>query len=121
MLVKLYDGGLKGKKWLFLNNWYEKLTTQIKWNDEASSVFIQTVGVRQGGIWSPTAYKFFVNPLLDKLKNHSLYLHIGTIYCGVAGVANDLLFMSRESLESQVQLSVQEDFASNERYTLSDT
>ena len=29
--------------------------------------------------------------------------------------------MSRESLESQVQLSVQEDFASNERYTLSDT
>ena len=30
MLVKLYDVGLSGRKWLFLNNWYEDLTSQVK-------------------------------------------------------------------------------------------
>ena len=34
MLVKLYDVGLNGRKWLFLNNWYEDLTSQVKWEGD---------------------------------------------------------------------------------------
>ena len=39
MLVKLYDVGLSGRKWLFLNNWYEDLTSQVKWEGDVSSSF----------------------------------------------------------------------------------
>ena len=49
MLVKLYDVGLSGRKWLFFNNWYEDLASQVKWGGDVSSSFSETLGVRQCG------------------------------------------------------------------------
>ena len=45
MLVKLYDVGLSGRKWLFLNNWYEDLTSQVNWKGEVSSSYNETLSV----------------------------------------------------------------------------
>ena len=114
MLVKLYDVGLSGRKWLFLNNWYEDLTSQVKWEGDVSSSFSETLGVRQGGTWSPTGYKFFINPLLDIVRDHSIGFHIGTEFCGSVAVADDLLFLSKSESDQQLQASVQEEYAQKE-------
>ena len=106
MLVKLYDVGLSGRKWLFLNNWYEDLTLQVKWKGEVSSSFNETLCVRQGGTWSPMGYNFFINPLFNTVKDHGIGFHIGIQFCGVIGVADDLLYISACRRERQVQASI---------------
>ena len=70
MLVKLYDAGLTGHKWSFLKNWYTGLQSSLKWDGDNSLPFPECQGVRQGGIWSPTGYKHFLNPFLDCLRKH---------------------------------------------------
>ena len=52
------------------------LLTQVKWHGEISSSFNDTLGVMQRGIWSPTAYIFFVNPVLNTVRDHSVVFHI---------------------------------------------
>ena len=121
MLVKLYDVGLNGRKWLFLNNWYEDLTSQVKWEGDISSSFSETIGVRQGGTWSPTGYKFFINPLLNIVTDHDIGFRIGTEYCGTVAVADDLLFLSESESDRQLQASIQEEYALKEHYSISET
>ena len=121
MLSKLYDVGLNGRKWLFLNNWYEDLTSQVKWKGDISSSFSETIGVRQGGTWSPTGYKFFINPLLNIVTDHDIGFHIGTEYCGTVAVADDLLFLSESESDRQLQASIQEEYALKEHYSISET
>ena len=103
MLVKLYHVGLTGHKWNFLKNWYTGLQSSVKWEGDVSLPFPECHGVRQGGIWSPTGYKHFLNPLLDRLMENQFGLSIGSIYVGVVGVADDLLFMA-EDLQCQLNI-----------------
>ena len=62
-----------------------------------STDFCEKQGVRQGGIWSPTAYKHFLNPLLNGIAENNVGLQIGSIYCGLVGVADDVLFMADDT------------------------
>ena len=121
VLVKLYGVGLSGRKWLFLNNWYEDLTSQVKWEGDVSSSFGETLGVRQGGTCSPTEYEFFINPLLNIVKDHGIGFHIGSEFCGSVAVADDLLFLSTCQRERQLQAIIQEEYAQKEQYSISDT
>ncbi|CAC5378655.1 unnamed protein product [Mytilus coruscus] len=61
LLREMHKTGLEGNNWLFFENWYTELTSKVKWKGELSHQIIEQQGVRQGGIWSPTAYKLFVN------------------------------------------------------------
>ena len=65
--------------------------------------------MRQGGTWSPTGYNFFINPFLNIVKDHGIWFHIGIQFCGVIGVANDLLYLPACRQERQVQASIQEE------------
>ena len=121
MLVKLYDAGVQGYKWRFLNEWYKGLKSFVKWEGKLSAPFKEKQGVRQGGIWSPTAYKHFLNPLLDSIVRSGVGLQIGSIYAGLVAVADDLLFLADKEEEMQCQLNVLEGYAGEERYTVSDT
>lgn len=121
MMVKLYDAGLRGRNWRFLNNWYKGLESVVKWEGDFSSSFQELQGVRQGGIWSPTAYKHYLDPLLQCVSEQNIGLKIGSIYCGAVAVADDVLFMSDTQEDLQCQLHVQSAFAHQERYLASDT
>ena len=121
MLVKLYDVGLSGHKWNFLNKWYTGLESAVKWEGDVSQPFPERQGVRQGGIWSPTGYKHFVNPFMNCLTRHRVGLYIGSIYLGVVGVADDLLLMADMPEELQCALNIQWSYACQERYQISDT
>ena len=121
MLVKLYAVGLTRHKWSFLKNWYTGLQSSVKWDGDNSLPFPECQGVRQGGIWSPTGYKHFLNPFLGCLTKHRVGLSIGSINLGVVGVADDLLFMADTPEVLQCQLNIQWSFACQERYQVSDT
>lgn len=108
-------------RWLFLSNWYEELTSQVKWEGEISSPFTETLGVRQGGTWSSTAYKFFINPLLNIVSDRRIGYHVGSVYLGSIAVADDLLFLSNDQNERQLQATVQEEYAYKEHYNVSET
>ena len=69
----------------------------------------------------PSAYKHFINPLLDCISEHRLGLQIGSVYCGVVGVADGLLFMSQSRESLHCQLYLQHSYANRERYKVSET
>ncbi|CAC5420695.1 unnamed protein product [Mytilus coruscus] len=79
---------ISGDNWLSFRALYEDLTTKVKWEGNFSRDFKEKQGVRQGGVWSPTAYKVFINSLLKIYEENKIGSCIGTIYCGVPTVAD---------------------------------
>ncbi|CAG2198388.1 unnamed protein product [Mytilus edulis] len=82
--------GLTGGNWLVFKRWYENLKSKIKWKWLLSNSIEEQQDVRQGGIWSPTAYKIFINSLLQTFERNQLGACIGPIYCGIPTVADDV-------------------------------
>ena len=66
----------------------------MKWECKLSEPSSENQGIRQGGIWSPIAYKHFLNPLLDSIVNNGVGLQIGSIFPGLVAVSDDFLFMA---------------------------
>ncbi|KAK3087469.1 hypothetical protein FSP39_006351 [Pinctada imbricata] len=120
MLRKLYFVGLTGKDWKLMQNWYTNLTSQVKWEGQLSSTFTEGQGVRQGGIWSPTAYKMYINPVLDLFEEKHLGLSIGATHLASPTCADDELLMSKCKFELHSMNKIQEKYANLENYTLSE-
>ncbi|CAC5388172.1 unnamed protein product [Mytilus coruscus] len=70
LLRKTYQIAIDGDKWLMLKAWYHELASQVKWSGGLSRPFSEKQGVRQGGVKSSTAYKIFINPLLNQLHQN---------------------------------------------------
>ncbi|KAK3102589.1 hypothetical protein FSP39_012434 [Pinctada imbricata] len=120
MLRKLYIQGLEGTDWLLLKNWYTGMRSKVKWGGGYSSAFLESQGVRQGGIWSPTAYKMFINPALDLYETYHLGFKIGSVHLGSPTCADDELLLSTKYQELRTMVNIQETYANRERYTLSE-
>ncbi|CAC5364480.1 unnamed protein product [Mytilus coruscus] len=88
LLREMNKAGLCGDNWLLFKDWYKGLNSNIKWQGQTSRTFLESQGVRQGGVWSPTAYKIFINSLLTTLETYRIGSHIGSIYVGVPSVAD---------------------------------
>ena len=101
---KFYNLGLTGKCWNILKDSYQEMSSVVNWCGKHSRSFIERQGVRQGGIISPTGYKIHIDPLLNLLQRMRVGLIIGTVYCGVPTVADDLLYLSRFNIELQAML-----------------
>ncbi|CAC5371843.1 unnamed protein product [Mytilus coruscus] len=84
LLRQMNKADLCGVIWLLFKDWYKGLNSNIKWQGQTSRTFLESQGVRQGGVWSPTAYKIFINSLLTTLETY----RIGSIYVGVPTVAD---------------------------------
>ena len=77
-------------------------------------------GVRQGGVWSLTAYKIFINNLLETFENNQLGAYLGCSYCGIPTVTDDVTLISRSPFELQIMLDVQAAHANKQRYLFSE-
>jgi hypothetical protein len=75
--------------------------------------------VRQGLVWSPTTYKVFVNSLLKTFEDRKLGAHLGSLYCVIPTVADDVTLVSNDPNELQLMLSVQSSFANKQRFIIS--
>ena len=73
MLRKLYNLGLPPACWNILKDSYAEMSSVVNWEGELSKPFLERQGVRQGGI-SLSAYKMFLNPLLNLYSANSLGL-----------------------------------------------
>ena len=110
--------GMLDDNWLLFQQWYKSLSSKIKWQ-RMSRTITEKQGVRQGGVWSPTAYKVFVNSLLKTFEDRKVGAHLGSLYCGIPTVADDVTLVSNDPNELQVMLSVQSSFANKQRFIIS--
>ena len=74
---------------------------------------------RQGGDWSPAAYKIFINSLLTTYETKKLGARIGSIFCGVPTVADDVTLVSFDPFELQTMLDTQMAHSNKLRYIIS--
>ena len=83
----------------------------IRWNSVESSSFQVKNGVRQGAILSPSLFCVYLDTLLSKLRDTDVGCHLGGVFLGAYGYADDvtLLAPSRQGLQSMLKIC--EEFA----------
>ena len=116
----LYTFDITGDNWLFFKHWYDNVASKVRWKQNLSDSINELQGVRQCGVWSPTAYKIFINSLLDTLERNQLGAYLGTHYCGTPTVADDVTLISNDPYELQSMLDIQTSHANSKRYLISE-
>ena len=85
----------------------------IRWNNEFSSIFSMTNGVRQGAILSGFAYCFYMNDLFSKLRRNKSGCWVRGTFLGILGYSDDSLLLAPSPDALQELLEVCEDYASS--------
>ena len=68
LFYKLYNIGIRGKKWRLLRNWYSNMSCCVLLDGLISEAFPVKQGIRQGGVLSPWLYMCFNNDISDSLN-----------------------------------------------------
>ena len=76
------------------------MQSRVKWDGLLSDPISVTQGTRQGGVASCSLYKFFINPVLTRLRSLGLGAYIGPFYCGNPTVADDLSILTPSPLRT---------------------
>ena len=90
-----------------LINLYTNQCMRIKWGSYFSDTFNVSNGVKQGGVLSPILFITYFNDLFKRLKHSQLGCHIGNMYAGALGYADDLTLLSPtlSGLKSMLQIA----------------
>ena len=89
-----------------IKNWYDKLTSVVKWNSVFSMLFVVRSGVRQGGILSPILFNVYVNDLVNNLVDKDCGCHVGSVFFGCFIYADDVILLSPSLIGLQAMLDV---------------
>ena len=73
---------------------YRKQKCCVKWNNHKSQYFNIKNGVRQGAVVSPSLYCIYLDTLLKIFKNSHFGCHIGNIFMGAFGYADDIILLA---------------------------
>ena len=82
----------------------------IEWSDFISEHFCVMNGVRQGGVLSPTLFAVYLNCLFHCYIN-KLGCHIGHVYKGAFGYADDIILMASSECALKKMLDIANDYA----------
>ena len=104
----IYTDSRQGTVWLLMKDWYTDTESAVQWEGKLSKPFNEYQGVHHGGIWSPTAYKMFLNQALDLFEKYRLGFKIGNIHVGSESCADDQLLLSSQDTELLTMLKVQQ-------------
>ena len=77
----------------------------MKWGQSYSDSFSVSNGSRQGAISYPILFSIYINGLIVKLRSSGFGCHIGTLFMGCLGYADDILPLSasRTGLQAMVE------------------
>ena len=83
---------------------YQEQEGCVKLGGKRSSNFRLTNGTRQGSVLSPLLFSIYLDDLLTELRSLQLGCHIGGLWYGACGYADDLILMApnREVLQKMV-------------------
>ena len=90
----MYETGVHPTLWTIVKDFYDGLTSKIKWCGDISESFPIKQDVRQGGVLSTFLYKVYNNALLQDLQNQKLGFMIGRTYVGCPTCADDIALLS---------------------------
>ena len=84
----------------------------VRWNSKRSEeYFVVKNGVRQGAILSPSLFCVYLDSLFVKLRECGLGCHIGGVFVGAFGYADDVIILAPSRLALQKMLDICENFA----------
>ncbi len=91
-------------------------------NVKLSGHFSRTVplrqGVGQGKVLSTSQYKTYIDGVLVRLKEANIGAFIGPFFAGAPGCADDLLLISYNQSDLQVQMAISQGYADEELYNI---
>ena len=90
---------------------YTNQSLQVTWSTSCSESFQCSNGVKQGGVLSPILFCVYIDELLCQLKNAGYGCHIGDVYLGCFGYADDLTLLAPSISSAKFMLSICERFA----------
>lgn len=73
---------------------YTRQDIAVRWQNVTSTSFSASNGVRQGGIISPLLFNLYVDELIKRLVLSDLGCHIGHMYTGCIGYADDFTLLA---------------------------
>ena len=78
----------------------------IKWGNSYSREFTISNGLRQGAVASPSFFNIYINDMFKILRNSRIGCHIGRLYYGCLGYADDisLISPSRQGLQKMINI-----------------
>ena len=85
---------------------YEEQQGCVTWSGVRSSSFPIRNGTRQGSVLSPCLFSVYVDDLLKRLRHLGLGCHMGGMWVGAAGYADDLILLAPSRTAMQQMLNV---------------
>ena len=116
--TKLFALPLPKDIWRLVDDLYTTSTEVIRWHGIDSQEYLTRQGVKQGAILSPTLYKIYANDLSSSLSNSGMGMHIGPIFVGAPGCADDLLLLANSGNELQGMMEISFEHSKENVYDL---
>jgi hypothetical protein len=90
---------------------YQEQVAWVRWGRTCcSKTFTIGNGTRQGSVASPAFWGVYLDPLFAQLRAAGVGCHVGGMYMGVVGYADDLLLLAPSRHAAQHMLKTCEDF-----------
>ena len=81
---------------------YQEQRAWVKWGQARSRCFGIVNGTRQGSVLSPALISIFTDDLLISLRRSVVGCHLGNVFCGAVGYADDLLLLAPSSSAMEI-------------------
>ena len=90
---------------------YSEQLAWVRWGRACTSgSFGIKNGTRQGSVASPAFWSVYLDPLFAQLRESGFGCHVGGVFVGVVGYADDLLLLAPTRDSAQKMLKICEDF-----------
>ena len=73
---------------------YQEQTAWVRWGEAKSSQFGIVNCTRQGSVLSPCFFAVYMDDLLKELRSLGVGCHIGDVFFGAAGFADDIILIA---------------------------
>jgi len=95
----------------FLIALYTNQNVRVRWGSELSTICSVSNGVKQGGVLSPILFIIYLDELLCRVRESGYGCHVGNIFCGAFGYADDVTLMAPTLHSVNILLDVCKKFA----------